>query len=204
MKYDLEKLKSLVESGDKASLNDYLYKAIEKEDVALVQKVNTDVRSEIDSIKDTHHTKALETWKSNNLQALIDEEVKKLNPEQTDEQKRIAALEKEIAETKAAAVRDKLTAEYTRLATNDKIPVGLLDLVIGSDEESTKANYTKLVETYNKALQVAVEEKFKAGGRNPGAGSGSGKDDEGAFGKELAAGKTDTKTIVEAQQNYFG
>lgn len=203
MKITLEQLRTLVEGGDQAALESYIKSGLEKSDMPSVLDTNKEIKSYFDAEKDTHHNKALETWKSNHLQGLIDEELKKANPELTDEQKRIAALEKEIAETKSAAIRDKLTAEYTKLATNDKIPVGLLDLVIGADEESTKANYSKLAETYNKALQVAVEEKFKAGGRNPGAGSG-GKDDEGAFGKELAAGKTDTKTIVEAQQNYFG
>ena len=43
---------------------------------------------------DRYFTKGLESWKEKNLEKIVDEEISKRNPEQSDEQKRISALEK--------------------------------------------------------------------------------------------------------------
>ncbi|MDU0318202.1 capsid assembly scaffolding protein Gp46 family protein, partial [Staphylococcus epidermidis] len=45
---------------------------------------------------DRYHTKGLESWKEKNLENLIEKEVKERNPEQSEEQKRITALEQEL------------------------------------------------------------------------------------------------------------
>ena len=64
MKYELEQLKSLVEKGDKAELEAYILKGLEKSDLPSVLTTNTEVKSYFDSEKDKHHRTALETWKS--------------------------------------------------------------------------------------------------------------------------------------------
>jgi len=167
MKYDLEQLKSLIESGDKATLDTYLYKAIEKEDVALVQKVNAAVKSAIDSEKDTHSNKSLETWKTNNLEALVDEEVKKRNPEKTPEQLELEKLRKEIDDERNARNREALVNKALKVAKEKNLPDDIIDFFIADNEENTTANLSKFEETFNKAVQNQVELKFKDGGRNP-------------------------------------
>lgn len=174
MKLDLEQLKNLVESGDKTTLESYIYKSLEKEDVALVQSINSDVRSVIDAEKDKHHNKALETWKSNNLEILIESEVKKRNPDKTPEQIELEKLRKEIEDERHARNHEKLMNEAIKQATEKALPVDVLDFFIGSDEATTMTNLSKLEEAFSKAVLSQVDSKFKDNGRNiekPGSGS---------------------------------
>ena len=166
MKLDLEQLKTLIESGDKTTLESYIYKALEKEDVALVQAVNADVRSVIDAEKDKHHNKALETWKSNNLEMLIEAEVKKRNPDKTPEQIELEKLRKEIEDERNARNREKLMNEAIKQATEKGLPVDVLDFFIGDDEDTTMSNLSKLEEAFNKAVLSQVDNKFKDNGRS--------------------------------------
>lgn len=114
---------------------------------------------------DSYFTKGLETWKSNNLEALVAEEVAKRNPAQTEEQKRIAALEKALEDQKKEAQREKLMNLAIKQANEKQLPADLVSFFLAEDEESTTANLSKLEETYTKAVQAAVEEKFKQNGR---------------------------------------
>ncbi|MFJ9462144.1 DUF4355 domain-containing protein [Viridibacillus arvi] len=166
MKLDLEQLKTLAESGDKTTLEAYIYKAIEKEDVALVLSANTDVRSVIDAEKDKHHNKALETWKSNNLETLIDVEVQKRNPQKTPAEIEVEKLRKEIEDERNARNRETLKNTAIKLANEKGLPIDVLDYFVADDEETTTANLTKLEESFNKAVQTQVDSKFKENGRD--------------------------------------
>lgn len=128
---------------------------------------------------DSHFTKGLETWKQNNLETLIDEEVKKRNPEKSPEQLEIEKLKKQIEEAEAARKREALMNKALKLADEKQLPKDVIDFFIGEDEEKTSANLTKLEEAYKKAVQAAVDEKFKAAGRQL-PGSGDGDDSAGA------------------------
>lgn len=174
MKYDIEQLKTLVEGGDKATLDAYLYKAIEKEDVALVQKVNADVRSAIDSEKDVHANKHLDTWKANHLESLVDEEVKKRNPEKTPEQIELEKLRKEIDDERNARKREALKNAALAQATEKGLPVDLLDFLIADNEENTTANLGKFEEVITKVKQATTDELYKNNGGEPERGNGGG------------------------------
>ena len=167
MKYDLEQLKALVEGGDTASIDAYLYKAIEKEDVALVQKVNADVRSAIDSEKDTHHAKALDTWKANNLETLVDEEVKKRNPEKTPAEIEVEKLRKEIEDERNARNRETLKNTALKQLTDEGLPTNLIDRLLADDEESTTANISAFKEVIELAKQSAIDGIYKGNGGKP-------------------------------------
>ena len=74
--------KSLLQSG--LTLNAFKEKLKEPE-----------FKSYLDSVKDKHFDKALETWKSNNLQTIINDEVlKATGKKKTPEQLKIEELEK--------------------------------------------------------------------------------------------------------------
>lgn len=173
MRFEIEQLKTLAENGDKAALETYLLSGIEKSDVETVSKTNAEVKSYFDSEKDKHHSTALETWKTNNLDALVQTEVRKLNPEQTEEQKRIASLEKALDDQKKEAQREKLTNLAVKEASRKGLPTDLIGFFLAEDEDGTKANLGKFEETFNQAVQSAVEVKFKEGGRNPKGGAPS-------------------------------
>jgi Domain of unknown function (DUF4355) len=153
---------------------------------------------------DLNFTKGLETWKANNLETLVNDELAKRNPAQTEEQKRIAALEKALEDQKKEAQREKLTNIAMKHATEKQLPTDLINFFLADDEDGTTANLGKFEETFTKAVQAAVESKFKSNGRDIAHGSGSGKD-SGEYGKQLATEfNSNVDNSVKAQENYFG
>lgn len=138
---------------------------------------------------DQHFTKGLETWKTNNLEKLIDEEVKKRNPAKTPEQIELEKLRKEIEDERKARNREALVNKALKVADEKKLPKGIIDFFIADNEENTLSNLTKLEEEYSKAVQAAVDAKFKEGGRiiDPGTGGqGEGKIDIGSLAAEVS------------------
>ena len=98
---------------------------------------------------DSYFTKGLETWKNNNLQKLVDDEVSKRNPSETPEQKRIRELEEKYEKVEKERTREILKNKALSTLTEKKIPTFLVDYLIGNDEESTTGNLTKFEEVWN-------------------------------------------------------
>ncbi|MEC0544971.1 DUF4355 domain-containing protein [Bacillus subtilis] len=115
---------------------------------------------------DSYFTKGLETWKSNNLDSLIEEELQKRNPSKTPEQIELEKLRSEIERERAARNREALVNKALNVADEKQLPKGVIDYFIGEDEETTLANLSKFEETFNAAVQNAVDIKFKESGTN--------------------------------------
>lgn len=138
---------------------------------------------------DSHFTKGLETWKQNNLEKLIEEEVNKRNPSKTPEQLELEKLRKEIEDEKKARNRESLVNKALKVAKEKSLPDGIIDFFIAEDEENTLSNLSKFEEEYNKAVQSAVATKFKESGRviDHGQGnSGGGSIDIGSLASEVS------------------
>ena len=119
------------------------------------------------SYRDSFHTKGLETWKANNLKKLVDEEIAKVNPQETLEQKKIRELEQRLNEEAAARKKESLKNLAIKKLSEKKLPVDIVDNLIGSDEESTEktlAAYEQVLESYKKTL---TEQLLKNNGREP-------------------------------------
>lgn len=130
---------------------------------------NTDEGKKLlNSLTDAKVTKGIETWKTNNLKKVIDDEIGKRYPPETPEAKKLRELEKQhndlIVELKR---KDLLTKAITK-ATEKGLPVALIDKFLGDDEEATERNLSLFEEEFNKTVTAHVEGKFKAGGREPG------------------------------------
>lgn len=125
---------------------------------------------------DQYFSKGLETWKANNLEKIIEEEIQKRNPGKSPEQMEIEKLKKQIEEAEKARQREALVNKALKVAKEKNLPDGLVDFFIADDEEKTLANLSKLEEEYSKAVQAAVDAKFKEGGRRvePGGKSQTG------------------------------
>lgn len=123
---------------------------------------------------DAHFTKSLETWKANNLDSLVEEEMKKRNPDKSPAELEVEKLRAEIEKERKSRERADLSAKALKVAQEKKLPTELIDYLIGEDEESTLANLTKYEEAHNKAIQAAVDAKFKEHGRDIDHGSGGG------------------------------
>ncbi|WP_191556607.1 DUF4355 domain-containing protein [Metabacillus idriensis] len=141
---------------------------------------------------DAHFTKSLETWKTNNLETLINDEVNKRNPGKSPEQIKIEELTKKIEDAEKARNREALVNKALKVAKEKNLPDGVIDFFIGENEEGTIANLTKLEEEYTKAVQAAVDIKFKENGRivtTGGGGTNSGSIDIGALAADASIRK---------------
>lgn len=123
---------------------------------------------------DQHFTKGLETWKEKTLPTLLDDEIKKKFPGETEEQKRLRKLEEELAQERQARVKSELINKATTLATQKGLPVEIVSYFVGQDEDSTTNNLTALETIWQQNLEKAVEAKFKESGRTPNSGGGGG------------------------------
>lgn len=136
---------------------------------------------------DQHFTKGLETWKDNNLEKIVEEEVSKRNPSKTPEQIEVEKLRKEIEAERAARNRETLVNKALKAADEKKLPKDVIDFFIGDNEDSTLENLSKLEESFNAAVQAAVDVKFKESGREIERGNGAGN----------STGNIDIRTIAQ-------
>lgn len=176
MKINFEQLKTLVEAGDEKAFSNHIFGALEKGDLLAAVTVNTEVKSEFDSEKDKHQSTALETWKENNLQGLIDAAVSKANPTETPEQKRIRELEEKIEENerkeKVAAMKEKALEHVSKNGLNLKFASKYVDRFLGDDETVTASALDELKTDLDAIVSEQVEAKFKANGRDINTGTG--------------------------------
>jgi len=124
-------------------------------------------RSWLDSQKDQHHQKALETWKANNLDKIVTAEINKKHPPENPLQAELAAIKAEWEKEKTARAREALKNQALTIATAKKLPIELIDHFVGTDETTTAANLAALEKVWTDGLAAAAKEKFKEHGRTP-------------------------------------
>lgn len=113
---------------------------------------------------DSYFTKGLDTWKNNNLKKLVDEEVKKQNPPSNP-------LEKELQDLKRELLLKDLKSKAKDIASEQKLPVKIVDYFVGEDEEQTLANLKTLQEVFDTHINERVQEQLKSGGIDPQKGN---------------------------------
>lgn len=116
---------------------------------------------------DKQSAKGLETWKNNNLQALIDAEVKKRFPESDPKDVEIANMKAELEKMQKESARKELLIKAQSIATEKKLPVSLVSYFIGDDEKSTKQNLETLEKVFTEALSASVDDRLKQGNHIP-------------------------------------
>ncbi|MGZ1771234.1 DUF4355 domain-containing protein [Staphylococcus argenteus] len=165
---NIEEVKSFFEEHkDDKEVKDYLkgLKTVSVDDVKDFLDTEEGKRF-IQPELDRYHSKGLESWKEKNLEDLIEQEVRKRNPEQSEEQKRISALEQELEKRDAEAKREKLRSNALGKAQELNLPTSLVDRFLGDSDEDTEQNLKALKETFDKYVQKGVESKFKSSGRD--------------------------------------
>lgn len=123
---------------------------------------------------DSYHSKGLETWKTNNLQKLIDEAVTKANPKETPEQKQIRELTAKWEKSEKDRTHETLRGNALKIATEKKLPSDLIDYFIGNDETTTVENLNTLEKVFSAQVEAVVKERLK-GGYQPHKDDKSGK-----------------------------
>ncbi|MCP3741454.1 DUF4355 domain-containing protein [Rossellomorea sp. BNER] len=165
---DLEQIKKFLEENkDKEDVKAYLNRLSTVSSDKVSRFLDTEEGKRLIQPKlDSHFTKGLETWKTNNLDSLVEAKEKELYPEETEEQKRIRKLEKELEDQRNESKREKLMNKAVSYASEKSLPADIVGFFLGDDEESTIKNLGTLEEKYTAAVKNAVNEKFKNGGRD--------------------------------------
>ncbi|MDD4564244.1 MAG: DUF4355 domain-containing protein [Eubacteriales bacterium] len=186
----IEEVKKYVEENkDSEELKAYLKGLISVDGMQKFLSENEEGRKWLDSEKDKHLNKGLDTWKSNNLQKEIDKKISELYPEETPEKKQLRELNAKIEKMESEKQREVLKNKALTIAAEKKLPINqVIDLLIAEDEESTVSNIGKFEEIFGSSVQAAVEERLKGGGYTP---------------PNNAGGDNQPKNLNEALKNHY-
>lgn len=132
----------------------------------LIEK-DEDIKSFIDSIKDKHSSKALETWKSNNLDEIVNLKVKELYPEKDEKDIVLQELQLKVEAMEREKTHERLKNVALKTAADKGLPINLVDYFIGEDEEKTVKNLSNFEEVFNSKLEETVKSKLKDGSYTP-------------------------------------
>lgn len=168
---DDENIDSLLENSD-------LAKSLQASGLTLEvfkEKIKTDkeFKAFIDSENDKYHSKALKTWRDNNLEKELEPFIKEKYPELVTDpvQKKVLELEKELEKERQANARKDLLAEAIKYANKKGIKLKSIDKFLGDDLDSTKANLDELADDWFEGLEAISTEKMKQSSYVPGKGS---------------------------------
>jgi hypothetical protein len=167
----LEEVKQFLESeeGRTEEVGKLLssYVPITKEKMQEYVEKEPDAKAWIDSVKDKHLQKGLETWKSNHLETMINDEIKKRFPEKSEQELEVERLKSEINKMKLEKEKETLTNKTMQIASERNLPIELAGFFIGESEESTLKNLTVLESAFQGSVQKALEERLKTNGYTP-------------------------------------
>lgn len=135
----------------------------------------------LQSYTDKKVTQGISSYKANNLQRLIEEEIAKRNPQKTPEQIKMEELQREIEAMKKESTLKDLKLKFTdELASKGML--GFSDyLLTGDDEDSVKGNIEKFEGLLTPLVDKMVNEKLKASSKTPPKDNGK---PEGIMSKE--------------------
>lgn len=161
-------------------------------------------KSYMDSEKDKHSVKSLETWKANNLQKEVDAKVKELYPEQDPKDTEMTKLKAEMEKMKAESLRKDLTNKTLKSLTEKKLPQELAEFIVGADEESTNKNLESLAGIFSKYDENIKSEILKENSYTPPLGGGA-EGKPGSFGLKLAEQNNNVSNtdLSAARESYF-
>lgn len=192
----------LVTNKDTEEVQGLLGELVGKKDADLEtfkSKIEEDAefKSFVDSLKDKHTTKSLATWKENNLEELIGEEVKKRFPDTDPRDIALQELERKIEVMEQEKSYEKLRNVALKAATDRGLPTDLVDFFIGNDEETTLANLASLEDNFNARLEANIKSKFKDESYTP----PKSRDTEGLVSKDAFLGMDFSKQQEFAREN---
>lgn len=173
----LEEVKQFLEGeeGKAPEVSELLssYATLSQEKVQNYLDTAPEAKAWLDSIKDKHLQKGLETWKSNHLEEMINGEIKKRFPEKSEQELEVERLKAEIGKMKSEKERESLTNKAMQLASEKNLPIDLVGFFIGENEESTVQNLKAFETTFQSAIQKALEERIKSNGYTPPKANGT-------------------------------
>lgn len=168
---DDENIDSLLENSD-------LAKSLQASGLTLEvfkEKIKTDkeFKAFIDSENDKYHSKALKTWRENNLEKELEPFIKEKYPDLVTDpvQKKVLELEKELEKERQANARKDLLAQAIKYAADKKLPASVVEKCLGEDFDKTKEVIDTIADDWSKGLEAIATEKMKQSSYVPGKGS---------------------------------
>ena len=136
-------------------------------------KNDKDFRAFMDSENDKYHSKALKTWKENNLEKELGPFIKEKYPDLVTDpvQKKVLELEKELEKERQANARKDLLAQAIKYAADKKLPASVVEKCLGEDFDKTKEVIDTIADDWSKGLEAIATEKMKQSSYVPGKGS---------------------------------
>jgi len=112
---------------------------------------------------DSYFSKGLETFKQKTMPTIIDEEVKKRFPDIDPKDKQIAELKQQFEQMQKDALKKEITIKTSKVMQEKKLPLDLLDFLIGADEDTTMANLNALEKVFAPTVEALVTERLGSG-----------------------------------------
>ena len=119
----------------------------------------------LQSVTDSVVTKAISTYKEKTLPSLVDEEVNKRFPQESEEKKELKKIQSRMQQMEAELKKKELLNKAIQIANEKKLPLKLVERFLGEDEETTTKNLDELSTVFSDHAKSIVEEQFKKGGR---------------------------------------
>lgn len=168
---DDENIDSLLENSD-------LAKSLQASGLTLEafkekMKNDKDFKAFIDSENDKHHSKALKTWKENNLEKELEPFIQTKYPDLVTDpiQKKVLELEKELERERQANARKDLLTQAIKYAADKKLPASVVEKCLCEDFDKTKGVIDSIADDWSKGLESIATEKMKQSSYIPGNGA---------------------------------
>lgn len=168
---NLEEIRSFIEQNkDNQEVQGFLSELRGTPSIDEIQRLaneNDDIRTWLQSEKDRHFSKGLETWKAKTMPGLIEEEIRKRYPEETPEQIEIKKLRAEIEQERRERKLATNRAKAKDIASKKELPADLVDFFVSADESTTLEAIEQFEKAWSAAINKAVEGRFKDNAREP-------------------------------------
>lgn len=174
---DLQEIKNYIETNsDKEEVKNYIGGFITSDRVENFLN-SEDGKKLLQPKLDSYATKAIkshdEKFKASELPKLLDEEIKKRFPETDPKDIELSKLKSEIDKMQKESLRKDLTNKAIKIATDKKLPVELVDYLIGESEEITTKNIETLEKVFGTHVETLVQERLKGNSYTPPSGGTS-------------------------------
>ncbi|NFA42703.1 DUF4355 domain-containing protein [Clostridium botulinum] len=134
---------------------------MELKDVKNFLETNAEGKQWLQSYTDGKVTKAIDIWKSNNLQGEVDNKVKELYPDEDPKDKALKELKAEIEGFRKENTKKDILSQVTKSATDKSLPIEIVKMLISDDLDSTNNNIKVLEEVWTKSLKENVNSKIE-------------------------------------------
>ena len=165
---NIQEIKDYIESNSNSEdVKGYVTSLTNLDGVKNFLETNEDGKKYLGSYSDSRVTKGIETFKQNNLNKLVQEEMKKLNPTLDERDLKYQALERKFEESDKARTKETLTNKAMKIANEKHLPQDLVSYFLGSDETSMNDNLNTLEKSLGAYSQKVRDNILKEGSHVP-------------------------------------